>query len=75
VPEALRRYERERRQPNIDAVEFGRYLGSCIERGLPGPPSDPDLNLSYEFIIRKSARLPRVKPQHRAGAAREKVRQ
>ena len=67
VPEALRRYEGERLQPNIDAVEFGRYLGSFIERGLAGPTSDPDLDLSYEFIIRESARLPRVKPPQRAG--------
>jgi hypothetical protein len=67
VPEGLRRYEGERLQPNIDAVEFGRYLGSFIERGLASPTSDPDLDLSYEFIIRESARLPRVKPPHRAG--------
>jgi len=67
VPEALRRYEGERLQPNIDAVEFGRYLGSFIERGLASPTSDPDLDLSYEFIIRESARLPRVRPPHRAG--------
>jgi 2-polyprenyl-6-methoxyphenol hydroxylase-like FAD-dependent oxidoreductase len=75
VPEALQRYQRERLQPNIDAVEFGRYLGSFIERGLAGPTSDPDLNLSYEFIIRESARLPRVRPPHRAGSSREKVLQ
>jgi 2-polyprenyl-6-methoxyphenol hydroxylase-like FAD-dependent oxidoreductase len=67
VPEALRRYEGERLQPNIDAVEFGRYLGSFIERGLVSPTCDPDLDLSYEFIIRESARLPRVRPPHRAG--------
>jgi 2-polyprenyl-6-methoxyphenol hydroxylase-like FAD-dependent oxidoreductase len=75
VPEALQRYQRERLQPNIDAVEFGRYLGSFIERGLAGPTSDPDLNLSYEFIIRESARLPRVKPPRRAGSSRERVLQ
>jgi 2-polyprenyl-6-methoxyphenol hydroxylase-like FAD-dependent oxidoreductase len=67
VPEGLRRYENERLRPNIDAVDFGRYLGSFIERGLAGPTSDPDLELSYEFIIRESARLPRVKPPLRAG--------
>ena len=43
MPEALQRYQSERLQPNIDAVEFGRYLGSFIERGLAGPTSDPDL--------------------------------
>ena len=75
VPEALRGYECERLLPNIDAVEFGRYLGSFIERGLVGPTSDPDLNLSYEFIIRESARLPRLRPPHRAGSSREKVLQ
>ena len=75
VPEALRQYERERMQPNVDAVEFGRYLGSFIERGLAGPTSDPNLNLSYEFIIRESARLPRVKPPHWVGSPREKVLQ
>jgi 2-polyprenyl-6-methoxyphenol hydroxylase-like FAD-dependent oxidoreductase len=70
VPEGLLRYESERLQPNIDAVEFGRYLGSFIERGLAGPTSDPELELSYEFIIRESARLPRVKPPQRAGLER-----
>jgi 2-polyprenyl-6-methoxyphenol hydroxylase-like FAD-dependent oxidoreductase len=75
VPEALRRYEYERLQPNIDAVEFGRYLGSFIERGLAGPTSDPDLGLSHQFIIRESARLPRVKPPRLAGASREGVLQ
>ena len=75
VPDALRRYQRQRLQPNIDAVEFGRYLGSFIERGLAGPASDPDLNLSCEFIIRESARLPRVKPPRRAGSSRERVLQ
>ena len=75
VPDALQRYQRERLQPNIDAVEFGRYLGSFIERGLAGPTSDPDLNLSYEFIIRESARLPRVRPPRRAGSPRERVLQ
>jgi 2-polyprenyl-6-methoxyphenol hydroxylase-like FAD-dependent oxidoreductase len=75
VPEGLRRYESERLQPNIDAVEFGRYLGSFIERGLAGPTSDPNLDLSYEFIIRESARLPRVRPPHRAGLSKERVLQ
>lgn len=75
VPDALQRYEAERLQPNIDAVEFGRYLGCFIERGLAGPTSDPDLNLSYEFIIRESARLPRVTPPHRAASTRERVLQ
>jgi 2-polyprenyl-6-methoxyphenol hydroxylase-like FAD-dependent oxidoreductase len=75
VPAALQRYQQERLQPNIDAVEFGRYLGNFIERGLAGPTSDPDLGLSYEFIIRESARLPRVKPLHRLASSREKVLQ
>jgi 2-polyprenyl-6-methoxyphenol hydroxylase-like FAD-dependent oxidoreductase len=75
VPEALQRYQRERLQPNIDAVEFGRYLGCFIERGLAGPTSDPNLELSYEFIIRESARLPRVKPPRRAASSRERVLQ
>ena len=75
VPEALQRYQRQRLQPNIDAVEFGRYLGCFIERGLAGPTSDPDLGLSYEFIIRESARLPRVKPPHRVALSREKMLQ
>jgi 2-polyprenyl-6-methoxyphenol hydroxylase-like FAD-dependent oxidoreductase len=75
VPAALHRYQQERLQPNIDAVEFGRYLGNFIERGLAGPTSDPDLDLSYEFIIRESARLPRVKPPHRPASSREKVLQ
>jgi len=75
VPLALERYQRERLQPNIDAVEFGRYLGSFIERGLAGPTSDPALNLSYEFIIAESARLPRVRRPHRGGSSREKVLQ
>lgn len=75
VPQALQRYQRERLQPNIDAVEFGRYLGSFIERGLTGPTSDPDLHLTYEFIIRESARLPRVRPPRRAGSPSERVLQ
>jgi 2-polyprenyl-6-methoxyphenol hydroxylase-like FAD-dependent oxidoreductase len=75
VPDALQRYERERLQPNIDAVEFGRYLGAFIERGLAGPASDPDLDLSVEFIIRESARLPRIKPPQRATSSRERMLQ
>lgn len=59
VPGALRGYENERLQPGLDAVQFGRRLGAFIERGLDGPTSDPDLGLSYEFILRESARLPR----------------
>jgi hypothetical protein len=42
---------------------------------LPAPTSDPDLDLSYEFIIRESARLPRVRPPHRAGLSKERVLQ
>jgi 2-polyprenyl-6-methoxyphenol hydroxylase-like FAD-dependent oxidoreductase len=74
VPDALRCYERGRLKPNIDAVDFGRYLGSFIERGLAGPASDPELDLSVEFIIRESARLPRVKPPRRA-TSKERVLQ
>jgi 2-polyprenyl-6-methoxyphenol hydroxylase-like FAD-dependent oxidoreductase len=75
VPDALQRYECERLQPSIDAVEFGRYLGAFIERGLAGPASDPDLDLTVEFIIRESARLPRVKPPQRAATSRERMLQ
>jgi 2-polyprenyl-6-methoxyphenol hydroxylase-like FAD-dependent oxidoreductase len=75
VPEALQGYQRERLQPNIDAVEFGRYLGNFIERGLAGPTSDPELNLSYEFIIRESARLPRVKPPLRRASPKQRMLQ
>lgn len=75
VSAALQGYQRERLQPNIDAVEFGRYLGSFIERGLVGPTSDPDLHLSYEFIIRESARLPRVRPPHPTKVSKERVPQ
>jgi len=74
-PQALQHYQRERLQPNIDAVEFGRYLGSFIGRGLAGPTSDPDLHLTCEFIIRESARLPRVRPPLRAGSPGERVLQ
>jgi hypothetical protein len=44
---------------------------------LAGPTSDPDpdLDLSYEFITRESARLPRVRPPHRAGLSKERVLQ
>src|SRR4051794_17905103 len=75
IPDALQRYQRERLQPNIDAVEFGRYLGSFIERGLAGPASDPDLELSVDLIIRESARLPRIKPPRRAASSRERMLQ
>jgi len=50
-------------------------VDNFIERGLAGPTSDPELNLSYEFIIRESARLPRVRPPHRAGLSKERVLQ
>ncbi len=73
VPDALREYERRRLSPNIEAVEFGRHLGSFIERGLEGPTSDPSLALTYEYIIRESARLPRVRPP--ADAIQEHVLQ
>ena len=75
VPDALKRYEGERLKPNIDAVAFGRYLGAFIERGLAGPSSDPKLDLTVEFIIRESARLPRVKPPRRAASSKERVPQ
>jgi 2-polyprenyl-6-methoxyphenol hydroxylase-like FAD-dependent oxidoreductase len=75
VPDALKRYESERLKPNVDAVAFGRYLGSFIERGLAGPSSDPQLDLSVEFIIRESARLPRVKPPQLLGSSMERVLQ
>jgi len=75
VSDALQHYQCERLKPNIEAVEFGRYLGSFIERGLSGPGSDPDLELTVEFIIRESARLPRVRPPQRAASLRERVLQ
>lgn len=59
IPEALQCYESERLQPGIDAVRFGRRLGAFIERGLDAPTSDPELGLTYDFILRESARLPR----------------
>ncbi len=68
VRDALRHYERERLQPNIDAVEFGRHLGAFIEHGLAGPTS---LGLSHAYIITESARLPRVKPTRRDAAIEE----
>jgi 2-polyprenyl-6-methoxyphenol hydroxylase-like FAD-dependent oxidoreductase len=75
VPDALQRYERERLQPNIDAVGFGRHLGAFIERGLADPMSDPSLKLSYDYIIRESARLPRMAMMHGDAAVREGVLQ
>jgi 2-polyprenyl-6-methoxyphenol hydroxylase-like FAD-dependent oxidoreductase len=56
VPEALACYEHERLGPGRDAVALGRYLGAFIERGLDGPESDPDLDLSPAKVIRISAR-------------------
>lgn len=72
VPDALAHYERERLQPNIDAVGFGRHLGAFIERGLAGPAS---LGLTHKYIITESARLPRVKPMHRDAIVQEGVLQ
>lgn len=60
IPEALRRYQQERLDTNRDAVRFGRHLGSFIERGLSGPTADPSLKLTFDYIIRESARLPRA---------------
>jgi 2-polyprenyl-6-methoxyphenol hydroxylase-like FAD-dependent oxidoreductase len=56
VAEALARYEQARLRAGREAVRFGRHLGSFIERGLPGPSSDPALELSPETIIRVSGR-------------------
>jgi 2-polyprenyl-6-methoxyphenol hydroxylase-like FAD-dependent oxidoreductase len=56
VPEALASYEHQRLGPGRDAVALGRYLGAFIERGLDGPESDPDLDLSPAKVIRISAR-------------------
>lgn len=56
VPAALRRYEAMRVPPNRETVALGRYLGSFIERGLPGPEADPDLRLDIPKILRLSAR-------------------
>lgn len=70
VPVALARYEARRLEPGREAVAFGRHLGSFIERGLPAPTSDPRLQLDHPYIIRESARLPRVRPP----SAREPMR-
>ena len=56
VAGGLDRYESARLSCGRDAVQFGRHLGAFIERGLPGPSSDPSLNLTPENIIRVSAR-------------------
>ena len=56
VEDALAHYEKTRVAAGRSAVAVGRYLGSFIERGLPGPQSDPSLGLSPEKIIRISAR-------------------
>ncbi|MDN3274333.1 FAD-dependent monooxygenase [Frankia sp. RB7] len=60
ISDALACYQSERLRPGLDAVQFGRYLGAFIERGLDGPTSDPELGLTYDFILRESARLPRA---------------
>ncbi|MDN5005707.1 FAD-dependent monooxygenase [Bradyrhizobium sp. GCM10027634] len=59
VSHALQCYDNERFQTGLEAVEFGRRLGAFIERGLDTPTSDPALGLTYDFILRESARLPR----------------
>lgn len=74
VPEALARYEEARLQDGVDAVAFGRQLGAFIERGLADPTVDPELGLSYDFIVRESARLPRTEAMRR-NAVRERVLQ
>jgi 2-polyprenyl-6-methoxyphenol hydroxylase-like FAD-dependent oxidoreductase len=56
IDPALARYEAVRLPVGRDTVRLGRHLGSFIQRGLPGPCSDPELNLSPEKIIRLSAR-------------------
>lgn len=66
IADALRCYESERFRPGLDAVQFGRHLGAFIERGLDAPTSDPELGLTYDFILRESARLPHGTPS-RAG--------
>jgi 2-polyprenyl-6-methoxyphenol hydroxylase-like FAD-dependent oxidoreductase len=56
IEDALARYESVRLPAGRAAVEFGRRLGSFIERGLLNPMSDPALNLSPATIIRISGR-------------------
>ncbi|WP_283848477.1 hypothetical protein [Bradyrhizobium sp. SRL28] len=41
---------------------------------MPARPAIP-IDLSYEFIIRESARLPRVRPSHRTGLSKKRVLQ
>jgi hypothetical protein len=54
-------------------ADISGYTGflAGLSLGLAGPTSDPDIDLAYEFIIRESARLPRVRPPHRAGYQRK----
>jgi 2-polyprenyl-6-methoxyphenol hydroxylase-like FAD-dependent oxidoreductase len=56
IEQALAAYETARLPPGRAAVEFGRRLGSFIERQLSGPTSDPALGLSPAMIIRVSGR-------------------
>ena len=56
IATGLTRYERDRLEPGREAVALGMYLGAFIERGLEGPWSDADLDLTPEKIIRISAR-------------------
>jgi 2-polyprenyl-6-methoxyphenol hydroxylase-like FAD-dependent oxidoreductase len=56
IDEALTRYQSARLPLGRAAVELGRRLGAFIERRLPGPTSDPSLELTPESIIRISGR-------------------
>ncbi|MBR1221346.1 FAD-dependent monooxygenase [Bradyrhizobium sp. U87765 SZCCT0131] len=62
VTDALRQYDAARRPPCVEAVAFGRHLGDFITRGLPDPGA---VGLSYDDIIRDSARLPRAEALRR----------
>ena len=56
IDAALSRYAATRIPPGQAAVQYGRYLGAFIERGLPRPDSDPSLGLDIPTILRTSGR-------------------
>ncbi len=56
IPEALKAYAAARVPTGRKAVRFSRYLGTFIERGHPSPETDPDLQLTAQFLLQTSAR-------------------
>jgi len=56
IDAALARYESLRLPAGTAAVRYGQHLGAFIERGLPGPESDPSLGLDIPTILRTSGR-------------------